>query len=71
MTHSWHQDLKPANILVVVHENASIYKGISFKVADLGLSHFKTIMEGDAEAVDLDTFGTRTYGPLPVGYCTR
>ena len=62
MTCSWHQDLKPANILVVVAENASAYRGISFKVADMGLSHFKTIMDGDAEAVDLDTYGTRTYG---------
>jgi serine/threonine protein kinase len=58
----WHQDLKPDNILVVVGDRKPNYKGLSFKIADFELSHFKTIMEGDAEPTTLGRWGTRTYG---------
>ena len=60
--YSWHQDLKPDNILVVISQTDSAYQGIQFKVADMGLSHFKTIIQSETEAIDLDTGGTRTYG---------
>lgn len=45
--------------------------GWTFKIADLGLSHFRRILEGQEEAVDLDSKGTRTYGKLPAmaGLC--
>lgn len=58
----WHQDVKPSNILVKS-------KGISpydceFKLADLGLSHFKKHVPSQGEATDRDTYGTRAYGRL-------
>ncbi|KAF7187457.1 Mitogen-activated protein kinase kinase 2 [Pseudocercospora fuligena] len=57
----WHHDLKPANILVS-HCNRRLYP-YCFKIADLGLAHFKTVIEGDDEAEVRARFGTRTYGP--------
>jgi len=52
---SWHQDVKPQNILV------STRKGkLEFKLADLGLSHFQ--LQGGADAYGRDARGTRTYG---------
>lgn len=61
----WHQDLKPENFLVV---SSSTTYPWSFKLADLGLCHFKTIMEGGPEAKDFDAFGTQTYGMLQDEY---
>lgn len=59
----WHQDLKPENILVMRNHKDSGYRW-DFKVADLALCHFKTVMERSADKLDLDfdAFGTRTYG---------
>lgn len=57
----FHQDVKPANILVVSNQDSSPYKW-EFKVADLGLSHFKRVI-GKRESVTAnDAHGTRTYG---------
>jgi serine/threonine protein kinase len=53
----WHQDVKPQNILVVRDNGASIYE-CEFKLADLGLSHFRV----GANTQDVDTRGTRVYG---------
>ncbi|KAK3645604.1 hypothetical protein LTR56_009044 [Elasticomyces elasticus] len=58
--HGWHQDLKPANILVVQSEH-SHYRW-SFKVADLGLSHFQSMVDAHLEPTDRNRYGTRTYG---------
>ena len=62
-SHRWHQDIKPQNILIVKKDGLSPYEW-TFKLADLGLSHFKAISNGNGGATDLDTFGTRTYGLL-------
>jgi serine/threonine protein kinase len=54
----WHQDVKPENILVSTRGDELEFE-CEFKLADLGLSHFK-IASDDAE--DRDSRGTRTYG---------
>ncbi|KAL0253078.1 hypothetical protein SLS55_010528 [Diplodia seriata] len=66
----WHQDIKPENILVIGSGRASPYK-YEFKLADLGLSHFKRPKSTTGEATDMDTYGTRTYGELrlPFAVC--
>lgn len=58
----WHQDLKPKNILVSRNEAISDFPW-SFKIADLGTSHFESVL-GKGEAQDIDYFGTITYGWL-------
>ncbi|KAI9793927.1 MAG: hypothetical protein M1816_007179 [Peltula sp. TS41687] len=55
----WHQDVKPKNILVSTRNGKSIYE-CEFKLADLGLSHFRA--KGGRNARDRDSQGTRTYG---------
>ncbi|KAI4126118.1 MAG: hypothetical protein LQ338_003923, partial [Usnochroma carphineum] len=57
----WHQDIKPANILVFSGSGTSSYD-VYFKIADLSLCHFKKIESLQREASDLDAFGTRAYG---------
>jgi serine/threonine protein kinase len=57
----WHQDVKPRNILVVSNRSSNPYD-VSFKLADLGLSHFKRTVEGGVIATDDDVSGTQTYG---------
>ena len=37
---------------------------VEFKIADLGVSHFKRHVTSQGEAVDRDTYGTRAYGIL-------
>ena len=37
---------------------------VEFKIADLGVSHFKRHITSQGEAVDRDTYGTRAYGIL-------
>lgn len=56
--HRWHQDIKPANILVFKPQGSegSIYDSVQFKLSDLGLSHFSR----HAKAHDVG--GTQTYG---------
>ncbi|KAJ9667922.1 hypothetical protein H2201_002108 [Coniosporium apollinis] len=58
----WHQDIKPANILVMSNGQSSPYM-YDFKLADLGLSHFRKHVPSEGDALDNDTYGTRTYGP--------
>ena len=56
-----HQDIKPANILVFGGNGTSPYDRY-FKVADLGLTHFKPSDSQLDDPSDLDAFGTRAYG---------
>ena len=57
----WHQDLKPSNLLVFSGGGTSRYD-YHFKIADLGLYHFKCPESADYEDSDIDAFGTRAYG---------
>ena len=59
----WHQDVKPANILVKSGPDHSPYR-VQFKLGDLGLSHFKEVMPSETEISDRDSCGTRAYGKL-------
>ena len=60
MNHSWHQDVKPRNILVCSRDDFSPYD-CDFKLADLGLSHFKKVV-GEDSVDDTNTNGTPIYG---------
>jgi serine/threonine protein kinase len=57
----FHQDIKPANILVTSNKSSSYYKW-QFKVADLGLSHFKRVVDELGSITGNDAQGTRCYG---------
>ena len=59
----WHQDIKPSNILVKSKDGGSPCD-VEFKIADLGVSHFKRHVTAQGEAIDRDTYGTRAYGIL-------
>lgn len=59
----WHQDIKPTNILVTSGKSTSLYD-CEFKIADLGLSHFRKLRAAPGAATDKDTSGTREYGML-------
>ena len=63
MEKSWHQDVKPENILIVREHGLEVHKS-QFKLADLGLSHFHPCMDEDGEILGPDAQGTRTYGKL-------
>lgn len=56
----WHQDIKPANILVFSGIGTSGYD-VYFKIAKLSLYHFKTSEAQQPEDSNLDAFGTRAY----------
>ena len=56
-----HQDIKPANILVFSGNGTSPYD-CYFKIADLGLTHFKPSGSQPNDPSELDAFGTRAYG---------
>ena len=58
---SWHQDIKPTNILIKSRPGGSVYD-FECKLADLGLSHFKKIMSSKGDTADIDVRGTRAYG---------
>ena len=60
-TNRIHQDVKPANILVFGGNGTSPYD-CYFKIADLGLTHFKPSVPQLDDPSDLDAFGTRAYG---------
>lgn len=55
----WHQDITPQNILVLRKPERSIYESV-FKIADFGLSHFKSTKS--PKATDMDSHGTHAYG---------
>lgn len=60
----WHQDITPLNILVRSNgtdSGESPFK-CRFKLADFGISHFKSRAASPRQATDLDTSGTLTYG---------
>ena len=57
----WHQDIKPANILVFGGGRTSPYDR-DFKIADLGHTHFKASVPQQNDPLDLDALGTRAYG---------
>ncbi|KAI1623066.1 hypothetical protein EDD37DRAFT_651254 [Exophiala viscosa] len=57
----WHQDIKPSNILVTPSKTNCSFD-VQFKLADLGLAHFRRIKSGNREEADRDTQGTRIYG---------
>ncbi|KAL8934995.1 MAG: hypothetical protein Q9211_004940 [Gyalolechia sp. 1 TL-2023] len=57
----WHQDVKPANILVFGGNDVDPYD-CEFKISDLGLAHFKPSDSQSSDTSDLDAFGTRAYG---------
>jgi serine/threonine protein kinase len=57
----WHQDVKPENILVVSNGKRYPHEW-QYKLADLGLSHFKNKISLREDSTASDTYGTRTYG---------
>jgi serine/threonine protein kinase len=59
--YSWHQDINPSNILVTSGKSGSRFD-CEFKIADLGLSHFRKVRASHGAAADKDTSGTRQYG---------
>lgn len=61
MKYSWHQDVKPKNILLHRKGASSPYDS-RFKLADLGLSHFIRVASAEVEGEASDSMGTRTYG---------
>ncbi|KAH8590626.1 hypothetical protein B0O99DRAFT_675870 [Bisporella sp. PMI_857] len=59
----WHQDVKPANILVsTLGETRKSPFDWEFKLADLGVSHFKRMVSPTESGTDQDSQGTVTYG---------
>lgn len=58
---SWHQDIKPQNILVVSGGSRCSHKW-KFKLADLGISHFRMATSPEENSTARDRYGTRTYG---------
>lgn len=62
---SWHQDVKPANVLVssLDGQKTSPYT-YEFMLADLGLTHFKkkTLTTSAKGTLAPDSRGTKTYG---------
>lgn len=59
--------MKPANILVISSRSDSAYD-CEFRLADLGLSHFRQETGPQGSDTDRDTSGTREYGTNP-SYC--
>lgn len=60
---SWHHDIDPSNILVVSKGQGSPYD-CDFKIADLGLAHFKRYISSTSSATDDDRYGMNHYGLL-------
>jgi len=65
----WHQDVKPENILIVSNKAEQVHEW-HFKLADLGISHFKLNSSTPYSAAS-DTYGTRTYGYNPASLVGR
>lgn len=58
----WHQDIKPGNILVT-RGVSGVGDGYSFRLADLGTTHFTRMPDAtDEELRDADAGGTKAYG---------
>ena len=60
---SCHQELKPSNILVLHADGDSKYQ-FTFKIGDLGTSHFRQCIGNDYDVKDTVASGTSTYGPF-------
>jgi len=58
---SWHQDVKPANILVFSNGKKSPYDW-KFKLADFGLCRFKYSVKGSGGVTTASSHSTTTYG---------
>ncbi|KAL9108230.1 MAG: hypothetical protein Q9227_006968 [Pyrenula ochraceoflavens] len=56
----WHQDIKPANVLVAGSLDDNPYD-VQFMLADLGLSHFVAVVENNAGPTGEDRGGDRAY----------
>ncbi|KAL8837659.1 MAG: hypothetical protein Q9176_005576 [Flavoplaca citrina] len=56
----WHHDIDPSNILVVSKGHDSPFD-CDFKIADLGLAHFKRYISPRTNATDSDRYGMSTY----------
>lgn len=59
----WHQDVKPENILVLSNGSKNP-QDWHFKLADLGISHFKRGESLREDSTASDSYGTHTYGTL-------
>lgn len=59
----WHQDITPSNILVISGRDLSA-SDATFKIADFGLSQFRSVPESPEEIRVWDASGTRIYGKL-------
>ncbi|KAH6717034.1 hypothetical protein BKA61DRAFT_600947 [Leptodontidium sp. MPI-SDFR-AT-0119] len=59
----WHQDVKPENILVLSNGSKNP-QDWHFKLADLGISHFKRGESLREDSTASDSYGTHTYGAL-------
>ncbi|KAL8696543.1 MAG: hypothetical protein Q9224_002741 [Gallowayella concinna] len=57
----WHHDIDPSNILVVSRSQDSPYD-CDFKIADLGLAHFKRYISSSNRATDNERYGMNAYG---------
>ncbi|KAG4434108.1 hypothetical protein IFR05_010417 [Cadophora sp. M221] len=57
----WHQDVKPENILVLSNGSKNPLDW-HFKLADLGISHFKRGKSLREDSTASDSYGTHTYG---------
>lgn len=62
--YSWHQDIKPNNILVSGDIVNKPYEA-RFMLADLGLSHFAAVVEDKADLTGEDQAGSQAYS-IPI-----
>lgn len=61
---SWHQDIRPENILINESTVGTQPHDYRFMLGDLGLSHFVRMCRSQDDPSARDTGGTRTYGNL-------
>ena len=59
----WHHDIDPSNILVISRSQDSPYD-CDFKIADLGLAHFKRYISLLNDATADNKYGTNTYSMM-------
>ncbi|KAL8868868.1 MAG: hypothetical protein Q9174_004701 [Haloplaca sp. 1 TL-2023] len=57
----WHHDIDPSNILVLSRGHDSPYD-CNFKIADLGLAHFKQYLSSATNPTDYERYGMSAYG---------
>lgn len=59
--YSFHQDIKPHNILVFGNSPESEYD-VDFRLSDLGLSHFHRLGEDGQDVAPITSRGTKQFG---------